>query len=242
LSDPNATDWLFWGLTLDGGWRYGQGEFARAPESDPWLDKQHGVAFLNAQAGPGDARFRANSPIGAQHPRGRFGELTIANFAGDGLRIAGAGGSMASAVSVFNVGGDGVRWQAYDDGGVMFDIGQTGRRGFYCGPNCANNRFDVVKIWYAGVRLLPGPAAGLVLDRADTNRFGDLQIQDPAGDGLVLDHSSGNTLIGGVQWQGQIPWMEASVAALRLMGATENQIALNLSVPGYAAQAYPSVK
>ena len=156
LDDPYATNWLFWGFVVDGGWRYGRGAYAKAPESDPWLDRQHGVAFANAYNGDADARFRANSPLQTQNPRGRFGELTIANFGGDGLRVEGAGDDMVSVVSVDNVGGRGVAWRAYDNTIGLLDVGATGREGVYCGPNCASNRFGQLKIWYSGLRRLPG--------------------------------------------------------------------------------------
>jgi hypothetical protein len=242
LDDPYATNWLFWGLILDGGWRYGRGAYAKAPETDPWLDHQHGVEFVNAPNGVDDNHYRANSPLGAQNPRGRYGELTIGNFGGDGLRTKGGGDDMVSVVSVNNVGGRGVQWRAYDNEIGLMDVGATGREGFYCGPNCSSNRFGQLKIWYTGLRRLPGASAGLVLDRADDNQFLGLEVQDPAGDAVVLDRAGFNTIIGSVQWQGQIPWMEPKIAVLTLKGAATNRVTLTASRPAYADQAYPAVR
>jgi len=242
LDDPYATNWLFWGFVLDGGWRYGRGAYGKAPETDPWLDRQHGVEFANAPSGLDDNHYRSNSPLGTQNPRGRYGELTIANFGGDGLRVKGGGDDMVSVVSVNNVGGRGVQWRSYDNDIGLIDIGATGREGFYCGPNCASNRFGQVKIWYSGLRRLAGASAGLVLDEADDNQFLGLEIQDAAGDGVVLDRAALNTIAGTVQWQGRIPWMESSIAVLTLKGASTNRVTLTASRPAYADQAYPAVR
>ncbi|CAN5366192.1 hypothetical protein BH10PSE5_BH10PSE5_03220 [soil metagenome] len=242
LDDPYATNWLFWGLTLDGGWRYGRSPYEADPEKDPWLDRQHAISFANAVSGRGDECFRANSPIGAQTPRGRYGELLIANFGGDGLRASGAGSQTASAIQIFRVGGRGMAWTTYDNNAVMIDIGETGREGFYCGPNCSSNRFEAMKIWYSGTRRRKGSTAGLVLDRASSNRFSSLQLQDTTGDGVMIDRGQDNSLMLGVQWQGQIDWMDAPVAALILKGAKNNRVLLNASMMFYSSKAYPAVR
>ncbi len=242
LDDPHATHWLFWGFILDGGWRYGRAPYQKAPEADPWLDHQHAVVLDNAYNGETDDDYRRRSPIGSQNPRGRLGEITIANFGGDGLRVSGGGGGMFSVLSVFNVGGRGVAFTAYDDGLSLIDIGGTGREGFYCGPACGNNRIEAMKIWFSGIRRLPGAGAGLLLDRADSNRIMALQVQDSAGDGVVLDHAIENTIDGGVQWHGAIPWMDAPVSALRLKSARKNRVTLSTSISPYAVQTYPAIK
>nr|QQZ51540.1 hypothetical protein JKL49_11445 [Phenylobacterium glaciei] len=100
-------------------------------------------------------------------------------------------------------------WTTYDNNAVMIDIGETGREGFYCGPNCSSNRFEAMKIWYSGTRRRKGSTAGLVLDRASSNRFSSLQLQDTTGDGVMIDRGQDNSLMLGVQWQGQIDWMDA---------------------------------
>jgi hypothetical protein len=242
LDDPHATHWLFWGFILDGGWRYGRAPYDKAPETDPWLDRQHAVVLDNAYNGETDDDYRRRSPIGAQNPRGRLGEITIANFGGDGLRVSGGGSSLFSALSVFNVGGRGVAFTSYDDGLNLIDIGGTGREGFYCGPACGSNRIEGMKIWFSGVRRLPGAGAGLLLDRADSNRIAALQVQDSAGDGVVLDHALENTIDGGVQWHGAVAWMDAPVSALRLKSARKNRVTLSTSISPYAVQAYPAIK
>jgi len=241
LNDPYATNWLFWGFTLDGGWQYGRRPYADHPEQDPWLDHQHALSLTNTLSGVNDRKYRENSPIGAQNPRGRYGELLIANFGGDGLRAAGAGAQTVSAIQIFNVGGRGVAWTTYDNNASLIDIGGTGREGFYCGPNCGNNRLDTVKIWYSGIRRIAGASAGLLIDRGASNRLVGLQIQDTAGDGVVLDGGYDNSLDLGVQWQGEIAWMDAPVAALTLKGALFNRVTMNVSIPRYAAQRYPAV-
>jgi hypothetical protein len=241
LEDPFATNWLFWGFTLDGGWNYGRGAYAKAPETDPWLDHQHAIEFLNAPNGAEDDKYRAKSPIGAQNPRARYGELTIANFGGDGLRVMGGGGDTISNINIFNVGGRGVQWRTYDNNAAMIDVGGAGREGFYCGPNCGSNRFSDIKIWYSGQRHIPGAAAGLVVDRTDGNQFLGFQIQDSGGDAIVLVRAHANTFVGGVQWQGRIFWMDKMVSPLVLKGSSNNRVSLNTSIPDYADQHYPAI-
>lgn len=245
LSDQFATDWIFFGFRLYGGWSYGRNPYNSAPETDPWLDKQHCCAFIQANSGVSDATYIARSFTKSQIPRGRFGGLTIGKFGGDGLRLDGAGSQVAGALEIQDVGGCGIYWNGYDSDADIVNVGATGRAGVHFGATGANTRFGTLKTWYTGQRLKPelGQSCAIFLDRSNFVTLPNLSMQDSYGSGIVADRANYCTLMGGIQWQGGGLTMIPLATAIESYGLNNCVIALvgNVKDPLYAPQTYPAV-
>jgi hypothetical protein len=255
LADPLASHWVFYGFTLRGGWpRSGAERWADAARQDglraddspgPQLPREAGhvgVHLHGAFSGEADMAYRANSPSGAQNPRGRLGELEIEGFAGDGLSLRGAGAQVFGPIQVYRVGGRGAYVDTYDCKFGFIDVGETGLEGLVFGPNGSANIVTGFKAWYAGGRRVAGHTAALRLDRSSGLQLSG-QLQDPSGPMVVAEGVRGCTAVLGVGWQGRIDQMDQDIAALELSGDSRaNTFVLNAAIGPYASQAYPGVK
>ena len=242
INDPFATNVLLSGINFYGGWSYGAGAYAAAPESDPALDRRGGVNLVQAYNGPTDTTYYANSALALQEPRGTIENLGVAGFPGDCFNSQGAGAYHVANLRIENCGGRGLTLNTYDSKFVSIDVGATGRSNIVCGAvGCASDQFEGIKGWYAGYRRIAGQDHCLEL-YGNTNQF-DLYCQDQSGTAVVIDNAFANHLRLVANWQGQIPWMDSPICALSLQGAWNNQISLMASIPpaGYALQAYPNV-
>ncbi len=259
LSSPFDTFWLFYGFTLKGGWTYGRAGYSGdAGESDPWLYRpptedgddpedgavigQTALRLHGAFSGKDDPKFRANSPVGAQNPRGRVGELEIEGFGGDGVSLKGAGAQIYGTIQVYRVGGRGLYINGYDCKLGFIDVGETGMEGVVLGPNGSANTMVPFKAWYSGGRRLPGHTAGLRMDRCSgVQLFG--QLQDSSGSMIQARACRGCTLIIGLGWQGEIANLDDDMAAVVLQGDSRtNTFVINAAIGPYASQTYPTIR
>lgn len=233
LADSYATNWLFRGFVLHGGWSYGRAPYAGSPASDPWLLKQHGVCMMNAFNSVDDARYRNNSPIRSANPHGILADVLVSHFGGDLFRIEGSGAQFYSNLGGYGSGGRGFYCNSYDNDGLNVQVGETGRAGIWVGPNCSSNRFTNWKSFYAGGLEAPDDCAGLHIDRGGGNVFSGFQLQDMSCDGIV-DSGGGNIITASVGWQGYVGNMQAApLAMLKLKGANLETITLNGGIFNY---------
>lgn len=265
LSDPLATAWLFYGFALRGGWTHGRPGYSgrngeAAPESDPWLfrygaqdattgepeaDAYVGQTALRlhcAFSGEADRKYRANSPIGSQNPRGRVGELEIEGFGGDGANFQGAGVQLYGPIQVYRVGGRGLYVNGYDSKLAFVDVGETGLEGIVLGPNGSSNTMVAFKAWYSGGRRVAGHTSALRMDRCSSVQlFG--QLQDASGTMITAHACRGCVAIINMGYQGKIDSMDDDIAALALDGdARNNTFMINAAIGPWPMQAFPMVR
>ena len=259
LSDPHATFWLFYGFTLKSGWTPGRAGYASkaARESDPWLCQpsknpdvpdeeacvgQTAQQLHTAFSGKDDPTFRANSPVGAQDPRGTVGELEIEGFGGDGASLQGAGAQIFGAIQVYRVGGRGLYINGYDRKLGFIDVGETGLEGVVLGPNGSANTMVPFKTWYTGGRRLAGHTAALRMDRCSGVQLLG-QLQDSSGSMIQARACRGCTAIIGLGWQGEISSLDDDMAALVLEGNSRaNVFIINAAIGPYSARTYPTIR
>lgn len=245
-------NYLFYGIDIDGGWSYGRGIYSGAPETDPWLDTQHGIyLYSDWTSGASYAQFVANSGNGSQEPHGVLANCVITRFGGDALIGQGSGTQLYRDIIIQNCGGKGINWNEYDSQLTNCDIGSCGRTGLYLGPNASSLIVNSVKTWFCGYRKLTyvnfvaetiTDYHGCMLDHSGSNNI-QINLQDHSGDALVLrgTNCSFNTINGICEWQGgsvgsPIPGLIAPVSALTTYGASYNRITLITDISNYAPQ------
>jgi hypothetical protein len=237
VNDPYATNLVLSGMVLDGGWQSRRGPYLNAPERDPWLDKQGGVNIAHAFSGTDDGRFRANSRLGSQLPGDTIENLTIANFGGDCLAVAGAGGNFYRNIRVQNCGGHGLTINSYDNQFQSIDVGGMGRACLFFDGQGATDYLQG-KVWYCGLRLKRGDDQGVRLT-AGGDRL-DITVQDAYGDAI---YNSGqlNVITAIIDWQGGIDRMDPGpISAYVCAGCDHNVVTLNAAIE-FKGQRYPNI-
>jgi hypothetical protein len=237
VNDPFATNLVLSGIVFDGGWQYRRAPYFAAPETDPWLDRQGGVNITHAFSGVDDGRLRANSRLGAQLPSDTIRDLTIANFGGDCLMIAGAGGNVYDNIRSGGCGGRGIVINSYDDKFSNLDIGGIGRSCMFVDGQGAADYIQG-KVWYCGSRLKPGDDQGVRLTSG-----GDIltiMVQDSYGD-AIWNSGQLNLINAIVNWQGELgPMDPGSISAYTCFGCDHNILTLVAAIQ-VKSQAYPRV-
>ena len=199
----NAYDagWLIEGLILNGGWHYGRSPYGSAPNTDPWLDTQHGIVINNAFNGVSDATYVANNPTGYQGPNGRIINTRVVNFGGHCYSLTGAGANEYDSLVAFQCGGNGIYVNTYDNHINHVDIGSTGRSGIVFTGSGSENEVSG-KVWFNGFRFISGDQSGLSMEYfAGSNVWTGL-IQDSFCH-AIYDAGQNNQFRGQVGWAGQ---------------------------------------
>ncbi len=248
LGDPYASDWVFDGFILDGGWKkLRPGYSGVAPdlsqEDDPWLFQypavitdpaepdtgaqvgQAAVYIHQAYSGVDDAKYIANSAVGSQVPHGRLLNIGVYNFGGDLINISGAGALQISGVRGETGGSRGYVCNGYDSNHTDIDLGDLGLETCVLGPNSSSARFTAVKLWYGGFRNIAGHRMGLRVDRSSGVNF-EGQVQDCSGPMLdITGPCTGNEFNLRCDWQGGVTPMQADNTLMDLHGSVScNQI------------------
>jgi hypothetical protein len=232
LDDPYATGWVLSGIYVNGGWSYGRAPYQGAPETDPWIGHQQGIAMINAFSGIRDDIFTANSSIGSQIPRGVIDHVVVANFGGMCFDIEGAGGTTGTVMQAQYCGTYDAYINTYDSHFFDLDFGSAGLSCLKSGTNGSVNEYHG-KSWYCGTRqpYAAGDTHG-IWNQGGGNRF-YMTVQDTAGDGIREEYGQNNLFNVSVSWQGAISTMDANTTAFTSFGSAYDQVTMTTWVNNF---------
>lgn len=217
LDNAFDTNWLISGLVLNGNWTYGRSPYSSNPESDPWLDSEHGIVINNAFAGVNDAQYMANNPTGTNLPTGRILNTRVANFGGHCYSLTGEGSNIYDGLVAYGCGGNDGYINTYDNHINHVDFGPSGRSGMLFTGSGSENEVSG-KVWGSGFRKIANDGSGLTLQQyAGSNTWNGI-IQDTQCD-AIYDSGGQNMFRGSVGWSYQTNSALCSNLAIYKAGA-----------------------